>query len=100
MAISDLTTEALIRFRVDAVSLRKELTVDLKERVKAHLAVKPRDISFALDQVQFIDSLSIGMLLYFAHLGKRSGHRVRIESASAELKALLRTIALDFLLQD
>ncbi|MBN8215646.1 MAG: STAS domain-containing protein [Spirochaetes bacterium] len=100
MVITDLTTDALIRIRVEGISLRKETTQEIKEVVKAHLAKKARDISFDLQSVQFIDSMSIGMLLYFAHLQKRSGHRVRIEAASAELKSLLRTIALDFLLHD
>lgn len=97
--IHDLSTPALIRIRVESGDLRDDLTVEVKDRLKALLEASPRDISLDLSDVRVVDSLAIGMLLYFAHVQKRAGFSLRIEAASAEIESTLEKLALGHLLK-
>jgi anti-anti-sigma factor len=97
--IHDLSTPDLIRIRIESSDLRDALTVEVKERLKALLEASPRDISLDLAEVRFIDSLAIGVILYFAHVQKRSGYGLLIEEASPELRSTLERLALGQLLK-
>ncbi|MBN8217254.1 MAG: STAS domain-containing protein [Spirochaetes bacterium] len=96
--IHDLSTPDLIRIRIEAPELREALTLEVKERVKALLDEEPREIRFDLSAVQSIESLAIGMLLYFEHIQKRAGLGMRIEAASPALTAMLGKLALGHLI--
>ena len=95
MQLTDLSGAELIRFRVDASSLEGEMTLELRHLCRARLEAHPSDVVLELPHVRFVDSQSIGTLLWLVQTLKKTGHRLSIQGATAELRQLMRAMLLD-----
>lgn len=95
MPVIDQSDADVIRIKVVEKSLQGEASVDLKILCKERLAEKVRDIHFDMAEVKYMDSASIGTLLFIIQMLKKEQKKVTLDAASPELCQLFRSLLLD-----
>jgi anti-anti-sigma factor len=95
MAIIDNTTEQQINIFIDQTSIEGDMAIELKNTCKKHIEQKSRNVHLDLSKVKYLDSASIGSILYLIQLLKKENNKVFVEKITEELKQLFSSLLID-----
>ena len=100
MPLLDKSDETTLRIDVDQVSIYGQDAINFKGMISDKIKAKPGyDIHLNFSQVKYIDSATIGTLLYFIQVLKKNKKKIIIDKITPELKDLLDTLMLEKYIQ-
>ncbi len=94
MFILDKSTNEKTMILINQTSIYGEDSIKFKEFIKEKLNQKIDDIHLDLGKVKYIDSTTIGSLLYFIQILKKKKKKIHIDKITDELKELLEDLML------
>ena len=94
MFITDKSTDNKIMIFINQTSIYGEDSIKFKKFIKEKLNQKVDHIHLDLGKVKYIDSTTIGSLLYFIQILKKSDKKIHIDKITDELKELLENLML------
>lgn len=93
--IENLSTDDKLLLRVNFSSIEGDTAVELKKICKELIEKEKKDIHLDLSDVKYLDSASIGTILYIIQLLKKEGKKVYIDKSTSEVKQLFQSLLLD-----
>ncbi|MBL8994048.1 MAG: STAS domain-containing protein [Spirochaetia bacterium] len=95
MSFIDLSNDKDIIVRVELKTIQGDTGSELKNLCKKRLDEKMRDIHLDFAAVKYMDSSSIGALLYLIQFLKKDGYKIYLDKASEEVRQLFKSLILD-----
>lgn len=99
MPFIDKSNSDNILIEVTQVSIYGQDALQFKALLSEKIKEKPLDIHFNFSQVKYIDSATIGILLYFIQVLKKHDKKIIIDTVTGELRELLETLMLEKYIQ-
>ena len=95
MAIIDKSNNEKILLKIAQASIYGQASAELKNLLTQKVKEHSQDIHLDLSQVKYIDSASIGTLLYFIQILKKSDNKIYIEGITDELRELFSALMIE-----